>query len=407
MTKHTKQAIIISTAILLVLLIGIGAAIKHREIKWWYWWWQFNRAETMKEKDEVLEKYTNDAAVAFLIRALEKEGLLAKGEFKTGEAGAKPENEAKLLYWYFRCRTVQKADIEYKRGIVDKLKNAEAVRVLCWMLEDNDASVRSDAALALGNLDDKRAVLPLITALKDSDSTVRKCAAYALGYLGDNRAAEPLICAFKNSSADVKVSIAYAFLHFCDKRTLKPLIDNLTAPEAGLRQMSALALGELGDRTAIPPLRERLNDPDANVRRCAAVALGDLGEKDVVKQLIEVVKNGENVTIITMPQLSSCYCLKSCAASSLVQIDAKEAVGQLIDILKGTDRDARMAAAYALGNLGDRQALEQLKKALADENGKWTRNAIQEAIQNLESLPDTPSPRLRSTGGKTGSEKEE
>ncbi len=51
---------------------------------------------------------------------------------------------------------------------------------------------REEAAEALGEIRDPKAVDPLIGALKDRDHEVREEAAEALGKIGDRRAAEPL-----------------------------------------------------------------------------------------------------------------------------------------------------------------------------------------------------------------------
>ena len=49
--------------------------------------------------------------------------------------------------------------------------------------------MREQAAFALGQLRDPRAVDPLIAALKDANGDVREQAAFALGQLRDKRAA--------------------------------------------------------------------------------------------------------------------------------------------------------------------------------------------------------------------------
>ena len=53
--------------------------------------------------------------------------------------------------------------------------------------------VRSEAADALGEINDSRGVDPLILSLKDEDPSVRWNAARALGNIGDPRAVDPLI----------------------------------------------------------------------------------------------------------------------------------------------------------------------------------------------------------------------
>jgi len=62
---------------------------------------------------------------------------------------------------------------------------ADKVDDLAKRLRDPDNKVRLSAALNLGKLGDKRAILPLVGALKDSDKTVRGVAAAALGKLID------------------------------------------------------------------------------------------------------------------------------------------------------------------------------------------------------------------------------
>jgi HEAT repeats len=62
---------------------------------------------------------------------------------------------------------------------------ADKVDDLMKRLRDPDNKVRLSAALNLGKLGDKRAIVPLTAALKDSDKTVRGVAAAALGKLID------------------------------------------------------------------------------------------------------------------------------------------------------------------------------------------------------------------------------
>jgi HEAT repeat protein len=55
-------------------------------------------------------------------------------------------------------------------------------------LKDKDSLVRAQAADALGQIKDVRAIEPLIAALKDKDSLVRERAADALGQIKGARA---------------------------------------------------------------------------------------------------------------------------------------------------------------------------------------------------------------------------
>lgn len=63
---------------------------------------------------------------------------------------------------------------------------------------------REEAAEALGDIRDHKAVVPLIGALTDRDHEVREEAAKALGMIGDKKAVEPLNEALKDTDAKVR-----------------------------------------------------------------------------------------------------------------------------------------------------------------------------------------------------------
>ncbi|MGA7075782.1 MAG: HEAT repeat domain-containing protein [Halobacteriota archaeon] len=67
-----------------------------------------------------------------------------------------------------------------------------------------DSGVRRDAAEALGEVGDSRAVEPLVWALNDEDSLVRRDAAGTLKKIGDSRAVEPLIRALNDEDTYVR-----------------------------------------------------------------------------------------------------------------------------------------------------------------------------------------------------------
>ena len=65
--------------------------------------------------------------------------------------------------------------------------------------------MRSQAAWALGEIEDAKAVEGFVGALaKDTDAHVRKQAAWALGEIRDPRASGPLASALKETSAEVR-----------------------------------------------------------------------------------------------------------------------------------------------------------------------------------------------------------
>ena len=124
-----------------------------------------------------------------------------------------------------------------------------------------------EAAHALGQLGDPRAVAPLIQALRDADGGVRREAAHALGQLGDSRVVEVLIQA----------------LHDAD---------------GGVRREAAHALGQLGDPRAVAPLIQALHDADSEVRWEAARTLRQLGDPRIVAPLIQALYDAERTAIL-------------------------------------------------------------------------------------------------------------
>ena len=169
----------------------------------------------------------------------------------------------------------------YAALALGNIGDKRAVKPLITALVDEDWVVRGGAALALGDIGDKRAVEPLITALVDEDWLVRENAADALGKIGDKRAVEPLITALGDGEASVRWYAAEALGQICDERAVEPLITALGDERFGVRWRAAKALGKIGDPRAIHALEKATTDSDENVRKHAEKAL------DKIKSRVE------------------------------------------------------------------------------------------------------------------------
>jgi len=162
------------------------------------------------------------------------------------------------------------------------LNDSRAVEPLIEALSDEDADVRGSAAAALAKSRDRRAVEPLLERLNDDDPEVRGVAAIGLGVINDTRAAEALILALDDEDFGVRANAAISLgEHLKEPRALEPLIDRLSDAVSVVRSSSAYALGELGDSRAVDALNETLNDEDAKVREEASAALEKLGKKEI------------------------------------------------------------------------------------------------------------------------------
>ena len=216
---------------------------------------------------------------------------------------------------------------------VEKMKARRNVNGLIKALGyKKDWEVRWDAARALGEIKDPRAVEPLSAALKDERFSVRQAAAEALGKIGNARAVEPLIAALGDERSD-------------------------------MRQAAAKALGAIGDARAMEPLIAALKDKDSAVRKAAAEALDHLGWKPA------------------QDESAGWYWMAKHDWDKCVALGAL-AMEPLIAALKDENEYVREAAARTLGEIKDPRAVQPLIDALQDK--KWfVRRTAAEALISI------------------------
>jgi len=372
MTRHTKQAIIISVIILLTSLTTLVVVFKHREIKHFYWYLRYVTFEkdNQQYKIETIEKFHKEKFAYFLRKMLYDNdeyvrNLAGVQLYELGNARAleilfphlKDGNEKDLecAYRYLRCITVAKDcrkynNEEYNIETVKKLKKGKAIYFLCQLLSKSNYSVtREKACDALGEIGDRRAVESLIKSLKGSDRNVRLFAIGALRKISDKRAVGPLILLLKDGDHGIRSSAALALGEIGDKEAVEPLLalfkDELKVEYFATRSYVASALGELGDKRALTPLREALKHETS----------------DWAKPFMQ---------------------------EALVRLGDDHEFASLIAGLKDKNNVVRGFSAALLGELRDSRAIMPLRNALKGEKGQFARKAMKEAIKKLESLPD-------------------
>jgi len=140
-----------------------------------------------------------------------------------------------------------------------------------------DWQVRAFSALALGYLDDPRALPALMDVVEnapDSDRDLKACAVLGLGLVGNGRVDE----------------IVYFLRGRLEDRQLDPAI----------AAQIPIALGRLGDPSVLTPLLATFvgRDTDRRVQASIAVAFGrlaTLAHRAVVESLLDVVEQGNDV----------------------------------------------------------------------------------------------------------------
>jgi HEAT repeat protein len=261
----------------------------------------------------------------------------------------------------------QMKNVFFSRTSIPGMKAAQDVRGLIRLLNHRDPDVQYEAAGALGDLGDSRAVEPLIAALKNDEiGGVRWKAAEALSKIGAP-AVDDLIGALRHHDDDVRWKAAIALGEIGDPRAVEPLITLLCDEDRFVKGRAAHALGLIGE-PAVDPLISALREGDGNLRWGAAIALGKSRDPRAIEPLIRALADKyENV--------------RAEAALSLATI-GKPALEPLLRFLKFSDRSARIEVVTALGELKDTDAIQPLIQMLetADEE---ERRAIADAFDAI------------------------
>ncbi|MDX9956017.1 MAG: HEAT repeat domain-containing protein [Anaerolineae bacterium] len=229
---------------------------------------------------------------------------------------------------------------------VDKLSDRRDVKGLIKALGyPKDEWVRCKAAIALGWINDARAVEPLIAALKDENAKVCEAAAKALKQLGNVCAVEPLIPVLKDERWWMRKMVAEILGSIGDARAVEPLIAKLTDKQE-VATAAAMALGEIGDARAVNPLIAML--AEHNLQKVAAEALGKISDPRAMEELAAVLGDkGKDSTA------------RAAVAMALGKSGSPRAVELLIAILKDQDQSGvvRHAVAKGLGQASDARAV--------------------------------------------------
>ncbi len=238
---------------------------------------------------------------------------------------------------------------------IAKLKTKKDAGGLVKALRDKDQRIRAEAAKALGELGDARAVEPLVATLADPDLEVRGRAILALALVGDARAVEPLTRALNDAKTDVRDKAAIALGKVMERK----------GPE--VRPVATGAFVKLGPER----LEELLTRKDDRynyhlIHLTAVAALKHTGGESTAGVLVRALDHR-----------AVSYGAQGSAAAALGEMGSP-ALEPLIAVLEDAtkSKDMREAATRALGKIGDPRAAEPLVAALGDQKGDVRRGAV-------------------------------
>ncbi|WP_271254577.1 HEAT repeat domain-containing protein [Pseudanabaena sp. Chao 1811] len=276
-----------------------------------------------------------------------------------------------------------------------KIGSDKAIETLIQALKDSDDFVRWKVAEILGNISDSKAIETLIQALKDSDDFVRWKVAEILGNIGGSQAVDALIQSLKDSNDFVLRKVTESLGRIGNDRAVEPLIEILKDSNNYVRWYVVDALGEIGSDKAIQSLVHILNESHDYVRRNIVDALEIIRNNNVVDPLVQrldafddFAQNNNTVfvqnNIIEMEEIldmvergsafesaidsldSSNKFLYGKLAKALGEIGNKKAVEPLIRLLKNSDDYLRRNVVEALGKIGSDKAVDALIQLLND-----------------------------------------
>jgi HEAT repeat protein len=280
------------------------------------------------------------------------------------------------------------------------MSDVDTLSPLVEFLGGEDADLRMQAALALGEQRDERAAPALVAALEDADANVRYHAIEALGKLRSAEAADALASVAETRDFFLAFPALDALARIGDTRVatrVAPLLEDEL-----LREAAADVLGQLGDEETVAPLAALLNAADAptTVVARALAALHDryekqYGEGSYIADLSRAAVNPTGARNLLdalndsgaeelRPLALVVGWLEGAAVESaltrlLGHADARGEViealvrhGQrvtelLIEQLESEDLEIRKAAVVALGRIGDARAAPALIKALDED----------------------------------------
>lgn len=130
--------------------------------------------------------------------------------------------------------------------VLGKIGSPEAVGPLVEALRSFHVQMRKNAAHALGRIGDVRAACPLVMTLqRDKDCAVRAEAARALGELRYHPAALPLIAKLRDEHEAVQGNAAWALGELEDIRAIPALTNMLGSDDHWLRNTAREALDKI------------------------------------------------------------------------------------------------------------------------------------------------------------------
>ncbi len=262
---------------------------------------------------------------------------------------------------------------------IGRLLAKEDIDGLIEALDHEDAEIRRDAILALGELGGERAVVVIVPELWGGGWTVSKAAIEAA------------------VMADAPEALANQVRQMSDRQFRRAIDLVMNADVAPEHQAAWLAvLVTAGDARSVTKVAELLEDADPAAQALVAQALGSMGEqsvdalvaasrgasgeaRDVILDVLTGMGESAVEPLVVMLQEEDAS-LRQMAAQTLGALGDESAIDPLVGRLADSDRNVQWSAAYALTQFGE-QGIAALWDAMVA--GDAVKSVVRDAlIQN-------------------------
>jgi HEAT repeat protein len=247
------------------------------------------------------------------------------------------------------AQTISNGSTEEKRTVLQQIKligTPESARFAIPALRDKEAIVRATAAANISKLPADEAFGLLDPLLSDKDEFVRREAAYALGGVRSTNSVQALLNTLRRD------------------KTYE------------VRTASVVSLGEIGDPTAVIALMDVLKkspkEDEEFLRRSAARSIG---------QIAQIIKTGSGYVVTPKNFLPETFKDKSTDATYFPNIATPVLAAVLQN--KKEENDTRREAAFALGAIGDQNAIVVLRSH-QNSDDPYLAEIVKESLRKIK-----------------------
>jgi HEAT repeat protein len=242
------------------------------------------------------------------------------------------------------------------REALGQIGGAKSEQAMIERAKSPDAAVRKLACDTLGRLKSRDAVPLLIERLGDADGSVATEAARALGNVGDARAVDPLFAILRrpHKKDDDLQKAAGGALGKIGAPAVDRLLAALDDKDDFVRTYAAVGLGESKDARAIPALVRHLGDEygeSSSLQFEVGQALNKIGPQGVTA-VLDAAKNGNERT-------------RSGAVNALGNSSDPRALPALLQLLHDKSHEVRSSVGFFLAFMSlDDSAHKYLSEAV-------------------------------------------